>query len=86
MESAGRERGKGFEKLPADGAKRQENPKKILNRGNKLKDFLKTHHLAFFRAKNKLKTNSILSAKSGKKREQGRGNREQSSCLAAVAP
>jgi len=35
----------------------------MLNRGNELKDLLKTQHLAAFGAKNELKTNSILSAK-----------------------
>jgi hypothetical protein len=32
----------------AEGGKRLENAKKILNRGNEPKDFLKTQHLAFF--------------------------------------
>jgi hypothetical protein len=64
MESAGTERGKEIGKRPAGGGKRQENAKKMLNRGNKLKDLLKTQDLAFFGAKNKPKTNSILSAKS----------------------
>jgi hypothetical protein len=59
-ESAGRR----FKNGPQGGAKRQENAKKILNRGNEPKDLLKTQHLAFFRAKNEPKTNSILSAKS----------------------
>jgi hypothetical protein len=36
----------------------------MLNRGNKPKDLLKTQHLAILGAKNKLKTNSILSVKS----------------------
>jgi hypothetical protein len=30
----------------------------MLKSGNELKDFLKTQHLVFFRAKNELKTNS----------------------------
>jgi hypothetical protein len=71
MESAGRERGKEIRKRRAGGAKRQENAKKILNRGNEPEDLLKTQHLAFFRAKNEPKTNSILSAKSAENREQG---------------
>jgi hypothetical protein len=37
--------------------------KKILNRGNELKDLLQTQGLADFLAKNELKTNSVLSAK-----------------------
>jgi hypothetical protein len=48
----------------------------MLNRRNELKDLLKTQDLAFFRAKNELKTNSLLSAKSAKKRAQGIGNKE----------
>jgi len=64
MESAGRERGKEVRKRPAGGAKRQGNAKKILNRGNEPTDLLKKQDLAFFGAKNELKTNSILSAKS----------------------
>ena len=47
-----------------------ENTKKILNRGNELKDLLQIEHLAVFRAKNELKTNSILSAKSANKSEK----------------
>ena len=61
MKSAGRERGKKVRKRQASGAGRQGIAKKILNRGNEPKDLLKTHDLAFFRAKNELKTNSILS-------------------------
>jgi len=49
----------------------------MLNRGNELKDLLKTQDLAFFGAKNELKTNSILSAKSAKNREQGIRNKPQ---------
>ena len=63
MESAGRERGKGIRKRPAEGGKRSENAKKILNRGNEPKDLLKSRHLALFGAKNEPKTNSILCAK-----------------------
>jgi hypothetical protein len=48
MKSAGRERGKEIRRRPAEGAKRQENAKKILNRGNEPKDLLKTQHLAVF--------------------------------------
>jgi hypothetical protein len=48
MESAGMERGREMRKRPAEGAKRMENAKKILNRGNKLKDLLKTKELAVF--------------------------------------
>jgi hypothetical protein len=65
MSSPGRERGKGTRKQPAGGAKRQENAKKILNRGNELKDLLETQRLAFLGAKNELKTNWFLSAKCG---------------------
>jgi hypothetical protein len=64
MGSAGRERGKEMRKRPAEGGKRQQKAKKILNRGNELKDLLKVQHLAFFRAKNELKTNSIFERKS----------------------
>jgi hypothetical protein len=48
MVSAGRERGKGMRRRPAEGAKRQQNAIKILNRGNELKDLLKTKHLVFY--------------------------------------
>jgi hypothetical protein len=48
MSSAGRERGKKIRKRPAEGAKQQENAKKILNRGNELKDLLTAQGLAFF--------------------------------------
>jgi hypothetical protein len=40
------------------------NPKKILNRGNELKDVLKTKDLMFLGTKNEPETNSILSPKS----------------------
>ena len=45
------------------GGQRPPLQEKILNRGNELKDLLNTQDLAFFGAKNELKTNSILSAK-----------------------
>jgi hypothetical protein len=48
MDSAGTERGKEVRKGPAEDAKRLENAKKILNRGNKLKDLLKTKRLSGF--------------------------------------
>jgi hypothetical protein len=64
MSSARRERRKEVQKPPAGKPKRLENTKKILNRGNELKDLLQIQHLARFGAKNELKTNSILSAKS----------------------
>jgi hypothetical protein len=64
MKTAGRERGEKVRKPEASGAERQENAKKILNRGNEPKDLLKTQNLAFFEAKNEPKTNSILSAES----------------------
>jgi hypothetical protein len=67
MESGGRECGKETGKQPAGGAKRQENAKKMLNRGNELKDLLKTQHLAFFGAKNELKTNWIFARKKREK-------------------
>ena len=44
------------------GSRRPPLQKKILNRGNELKDLLNTQDLALFGAKNELKTNSILSA------------------------
>ena len=72
MESAGKERGKGTRKRPAGGAKRLENVKKILNRGNEPKDLLKTQHLAIFGAKNELKTNPILSAKMSRSKQKKR--------------
>jgi hypothetical protein len=46
MESAGRGRGKKIRKQPAEDGKWQKNAKKILNRGNELKDLLKTRWLA----------------------------------------
>jgi dsDNA-binding SOS-regulon protein len=58
------------------GRKTARNAEKMLNSGNELKDLLETQHLAFFGAKNELKMNSILSAKSARNREQGIGNRE----------
>jgi hypothetical protein len=48
MESTRRERGKEIRKRPAGDGKRQENAKKILNRGNEPKDLLKTQDLAVF--------------------------------------
>jgi len=45
------------------GGQRPPLQKKILNRGNELKDLLDTQDLALFGAENELKTNSILSAK-----------------------
>jgi hypothetical protein len=42
------QRGKEIRKRPAEAGKRQENAKKMLNRGNEPKDLLKTQHLAFF--------------------------------------
>jgi hypothetical protein len=72
MESADAERGKEVRKRPAGGGRWQENAKKILNGGNEPKELLKTQHLAFFGAKNELKTNPILSAKmSRSKRKSG---------------
>jgi hypothetical protein len=47
-------RGKEIRERVAVSGERQENAKKILNRGNKLEDLLKTQDLAFFRVKNKL--------------------------------
>jgi hypothetical protein len=74
MESAGTEGAKGIQNQHAGGAKRFGNAKKILNRGNEPKDLLETQHLAVFGAKNELKTNSILSAKSAdQSREVGFG-------------
>jgi len=57
MKSAGREHGKEVRKRPAGGGKWQENAKKILNRGNELKDLLEIKDLEAFEAKNELKTN-----------------------------
>jgi hypothetical protein len=48
MDSAGRERGREIRKRPAGGGKRQEDARKILNRGNEPKDLLKTQGLAVF--------------------------------------
>jgi hypothetical protein len=79
MESATRERGKEMRKRPAEGGKRQENAKKILNRGNEPKDLLKIQHLAIFAAKNEPKTNPILSAKTADQSEKT-GLRWQVSC------
>ena len=62
MLSLGRERGKGIEKQPSEGAKRLENAKKMLNRGNELTILLKTQGLANFEVKNEL----VLDAKNGK--------------------
>jgi hypothetical protein len=58
------QRGKGFADRRGGRGNRVENRKKILNRGNEPKDLLKKQDLAFFRAKNELKTNPILSANS----------------------
>jgi hypothetical protein len=57
-------------KRPAGDAKRQHNAKKMLNRRNELKDLLETQDLAVFRAKNELKTNSLLSAKEADQSEK----------------
>jgi hypothetical protein len=48
MESFGRDAGKGIRKRPAGSGKRHENEKKMLNRGNELKDVLETKDLAYF--------------------------------------
>jgi hypothetical protein len=52
MDSAGKERGNGIRRRPAGGAKRLENARKILNRGNEPKDVLQTQDLAFLGAQN----------------------------------
>jgi hypothetical protein len=70
MQSGGRERGKEIRKQPAEGGKRHENAKKILNRGNGPKDLLKIQHLAFFGVKNEPKTNPVLSAKTADQSEK----------------
>jgi hypothetical protein len=62
--------GASIRKGPGRGAKRQQSAKKILNRGNEPKNLLKTKRLAFLEAKNKPKTNSILSAKSANQSEK----------------
>jgi len=64
MENAGTGGAKGVQNQHGGGAKWFGNAKKILNRRNEPKDLLETQHLAVFGAKNELKTNSILSAKS----------------------
>jgi hypothetical protein len=46
MESPGREHGKETRKRTAGGGKWHENAKKILNRGNELKDLLEIKDLA----------------------------------------
>jgi hypothetical protein len=66
MKSTGAECGKKVGRRPAEGGEWQENAKKILNRGNELKDLLKKKDLAFFGAKNELKTNSVFSAKTAR--------------------
>jgi hypothetical protein len=48
MESVGKDAGKGIRKRPAGSGKRHENAKKMLNRGNELKDLLETKDLAYF--------------------------------------
>ena len=70
MNGAGKERGKEIREQPTEDRERRENAKKMLNRGNKLEDLLKTQYLAVFSAKNKPKTNSILSAKSASQDEK----------------
>jgi hypothetical protein len=47
----------GGSKAARRGGKWQENAKKILNRGNELKDLLEIKDLEAFEAKNELKTN-----------------------------
>ncbi len=54
----------GVPNRPPGCGRRAQKAKKILNRRNEPKDLLETQHLAVFGAKNELKTNSILSAKS----------------------
>jgi len=62
----------GIRKRPAGGAKRLENAKKILNRGNEPKILLNTKDLALLGAQNEPKTNPILSVKmSRSKRKSG---------------
>jgi len=56
-------RGKGVTVPIGCGGKRVENRKKILNRGNELKDLLQIKDLAHLGAKNELKTNWFLCAK-----------------------
>jgi hypothetical protein len=70
MKSTGRECGKKVGRRPAEGGEWQENAKKILNRGNELKDLLKTKDLAVFGARNELKTNSVFSAKRARSRRK----------------
>jgi hypothetical protein len=48
MASVGKDAGKGIRKRPAGTGKRHENAKKMLNRGNELKDLLETKDLAYF--------------------------------------
>jgi hypothetical protein len=55
--------GKGFANRPGGGRNRVENGKKILNRGNEFRYLLITKDLACFAARNELKTNCFLSAK-----------------------
>ena len=64
MENSGTKGAKGIQNRRGGGGEPFGNAKKILNRGNEPKDVLETQHLAVFGAKNELKTNSILSAKS----------------------
>jgi hypothetical protein len=55
--------GKTLESGPQRTQNGRTNAKKILNRGNKPKDLLKTQDLAVFGAKNEPKTDSVLRAK-----------------------
>jgi len=76
---------------PAGNGKWQENAKKILNRGNKPKDLLKTNDLADFRAKNKPKTNpkklDFYHKKcKSKRKKQDLGVRNQDSGIGGGAP
>jgi hypothetical protein len=78
MERAGKERGKEIQERPAEGARRQQNAKKMLNRRNELKDLLQTQDLAVLCAKNELKTNfKFRSRESGfRSQEPGFGIQE----------
>ncbi len=63
MNDAATRRGKGVRDRRGGGGRYAENTKKILNSGNKPKESLKIHDLAFSGAKNEPETNPISSAK-----------------------
>jgi hypothetical protein len=81
MSSAGRERGKEIRKRPTGSPKRQRDAKKILKKREQTQRFVENTGVSGFlsekQTQNKPKTNSILSAKSAKNREQGTVERRE---------